>query len=246
MKEISAALVKAQKAFGPALKTGNNPAFRTKYAKLENCIEAVIDALNDNGIMLMQQTHLCEDGVIVETTFLHESGEMLSAGKLHVPAAKHDPQGYGSALTYAKRYSLQSACAIAPEDDDGEAAMKQYRPQEKPQQKPVPQAKPTEHRLSPPAAPVPPKMEGKEGPWQLKVEVDPGEGAFQAWAEVVMDATKLALEQAQSYPDVMAIFRTNANIYKRMEQEPGSNAHAALLEEFKAAKIRFETQKEQA
>lgn len=124
MQKIASALVKAQKAFGPALKSSTNDRFTSKYANLSACVEAVIDALNDNGIMLMQQTHLCEDGVIVETTFIHESGEMLSGGKLHVPAAKQDPQGYGSALTYAKRYSLQSACGIASEDDDGNAAVK--------------------------------------------------------------------------------------------------------------------------
>jgi hypothetical protein len=62
--------------------------------------------------------------VIVETVFVHESGETFSAGKLHVPAAKQDPQGYGSALTYARRYSLMAACGIAPEDDDGNAATK--------------------------------------------------------------------------------------------------------------------------
>jgi hypothetical protein len=60
----------------------------------------------------------------VETVFVHESGEMLECGKLHVPAAKQDPQGYGSALTYARRYSLMAACGIAPEDDDGNAASK--------------------------------------------------------------------------------------------------------------------------
>ena len=60
--------------------------------------------------------------MIVETTFIHESGETFSAGKLHVPASKHDAQGYGSALTYARRYSLMAACGIAPEDDDGNAA----------------------------------------------------------------------------------------------------------------------------
>ena len=127
MKEIAAALVKAQKGFGPALKTSTNPAFRSKYASLENCIEAVIDSLNDNGIMLMQPTHLCEDGVIIETLFLHESGEQLSAGRLHVPATKHDAQGYGSALSYARRYSLLAACGIATEDDDGNGASKTNR-----------------------------------------------------------------------------------------------------------------------
>ena len=103
MKEIFSALVKAQKEFGPALKSSTNPHFRTKYAALDACIEAVIDALNNNGIMLMQQTHPCDDGVIVETTFIHESGQLFSAGKLHIPAGKHDPQGFGGALTYARR-----------------------------------------------------------------------------------------------------------------------------------------------
>jgi hypothetical protein len=127
MKQIASALVKAQKAFGPALKTNTNPHFRSKYADLSACVEAVIDALSANGIFLMQQTSECTDGVIVETVFLHESGEQLTSGKLHVPAAKHDPQGYGSALTYARRYSLMAACGIAPEDDDGNAAVKTYK-----------------------------------------------------------------------------------------------------------------------
>ena len=125
MKNIAAALVKAQKAFGPALKTSTNPHFKSSYADLAACVEAVIEGLNNNGVMLMQQCHESDNGVTVETVFVHESGETMSAGKLHVPAAKQDPQGYGSALTYARRYSLMAACGIAPEDDDGNAASKQ-------------------------------------------------------------------------------------------------------------------------
>lgn len=123
MKQIASALVKAQKGFAPALKSSTNPHFKSKYADLSACVEAVIDSLNANGIMLMQPCHESESGVTVETMFLHESGETISAGKLHVPAAKQDPQGYGSALTYARRYSLMAACGIAPEDDDGNAAV---------------------------------------------------------------------------------------------------------------------------
>lgn len=124
MKQIAQAFVKAQKGFAPALKTANNPHFRSKYADLAACVEAVIDSLNANGIALLQQTHECADGVIVETVLLHESGEQITGGRLHVPAAKQDPQGYGSALTYARRYSLMATCGIAPEDDDGNAASK--------------------------------------------------------------------------------------------------------------------------
>ena len=124
MKNIASALVKAQRGFAPALKTSTNPHFRSKYVDLAGCVEAVVDSLNAAGIALIQRTSQDDTGVTVETVFVHESGEMLECGKLHVPAAKQDPQGYGSALTYARRYSLMAACGIAPEDDDGNAASK--------------------------------------------------------------------------------------------------------------------------
>ena len=124
---IFSAFVRAQKAFGPALKTSSNPHFKSKYADLSACIEAVIDALNAEGIALIQKTHECSDGVAIETVFLHSSGESFSSGVLRVPAVKQDAQGYGSALTYARRYSLMAACGIAPEDDDGNAAARAPR-----------------------------------------------------------------------------------------------------------------------
>jgi hypothetical protein len=150
-QKIAAAFVKAQSQFGAALKTSINPAFarggnKGAYAGLDSCIDAVIGALNANGIALMQPTHECDNGILIETIFMHESGEILSNGKLHVPSAKQDAQGYGSALTYARRYSLMAACGLAPEDDDGNAAVKQ--PKAKPAEiaevkpasaKPVPQ-----------------------------------------------------------------------------------------------------------
>jgi len=125
MKNIASALVKAQRGFAPALKTSTNPHFRSKYVDLAGCVEAVVDSLNAAGIALIQRTSEDATGVTVETVFVHESGEMLECGKLHVPASKQDPQGYGSALTYARRYSLMAACGIAPEDDDGNAASRQ-------------------------------------------------------------------------------------------------------------------------
>lgn len=131
--KIASAFVKAQKAFGPALKSSTNPHFRSRYADLSACVEAVIDALNANGIALMQKTYECKEGVMVETVFVHESGEVMESGMLHVPAVKHDAQGFGSALTYARRYSLMAACGIAPEDDDGNAASR--RPEAKPTSK---------------------------------------------------------------------------------------------------------------
>jgi len=122
MSNIATALIKAKMAFGPVLKVKNNPAFKAKYARLEDCLDAVDDACLANGIALYQETFEAQGGVMVETVFLHSSGESLRCGKLFVPAQKQDPQGYGSALTYARRYSLLSACGIAAEDDDGQSA----------------------------------------------------------------------------------------------------------------------------
>jgi hypothetical protein len=120
--KVAAAFVKAQREFGPALKSHTNPHFRSRYADLSACVEAVIDALNANGIAMTQRTSICDNGIIIETVFIHESGEVLNCGQLHVPASKQDPQGYGSALTYARRYSLLAASGLAPEDDDGNAS----------------------------------------------------------------------------------------------------------------------------
>lgn len=120
--KIAGAFVKAQKEFGPALKTSTNPHFKTKYANLSACVEAVIDALNNNGIAFIQRCYESSDSIQVETVFLHESGEVLETGILRFPIVKNDPQGAMATLTYARRGSLMAACGIAPEDDDGQSA----------------------------------------------------------------------------------------------------------------------------
>jgi hypothetical protein len=225
MKEIFEALVKAQKEFGPALKTSTNPHFRTKYAALDACIEAVIDALNNNGIMLMQQTHLCEDGVIVETTFLHESGQQFSAGKLHIPASKHDPQGFGGALTYARRYSLQAACGIAPEDDDANKATASYI-----------ESKKVEPKLAIKQAlkPVDKVTSGKGGEWNIVLkEREDGD-----WAGAIMDAVNVALELAKSADDVNNIFKVNKAHFDRLKEETPT-VYADALEILKKTKQSF-------
>lgn len=124
----AAALVRAQREFDAALKTSDNTHFRNKYADLAACLQAVVPALHRHGLALLQKTHPDADGVAVETLLIHETGETISGGILRVPAAKRDPQGFGSALTYARRYSLMSACGIAAEDDDGNAAAQALQP----------------------------------------------------------------------------------------------------------------------
>lgn len=141
MNEMIKAFVAAQQAFGPALKTASNPHFRSKYAALDGCVEAVIDGLHANGFALTWRTEPNESGVQAECVLHHESGEVIKSGWLFVPSAKNDPQGFGSALTYARRYTLMSVCGIAPEDDDGNAATKAVQQRQAARQaKPAPKA----------------------------------------------------------------------------------------------------------
>lgn len=121
---IYSAFHRAQMRFGPALKSATNPHFRTKYADLSACVEAVIDSLNAEGLVLTQSTSPHPEGIVVKTILLHTSGSKLFLGELFMPATKHDPQGFGSALTYARRYSLLAAMGLAPEDDDANLATK--------------------------------------------------------------------------------------------------------------------------
>ena len=79
MKNIATALVKAQREFGPALKTSTNPHFRSRYADLSACVEAVMDGLNNNGIALVQQLHEAEHGVTVETVFIDRKSTRLNS-----------------------------------------------------------------------------------------------------------------------------------------------------------------------
>ncbi len=123
------ALVKAHKEIDHVVKEANNPFFKSDYDSLKEVIDSVKKPLNDNWILLQQVAHDSDNGVCVETIF-HGHGGSLSSGKVTIPAAKQDPQAYGSALSYAKRYSLLMACGVATrkEDDDAEAAMQRNKP----------------------------------------------------------------------------------------------------------------------
>lgn len=111
------ALVKAQSEISHASKDKKNPHFNSKYATLEAIIDAVKEPLNKNGIFYQQKVHERENAVCVETIFHGPDGQM-SFGLTTVPLDKNSPQGYGSALTYAKRYSLATACGIGSDEDD--------------------------------------------------------------------------------------------------------------------------------
>lgn len=127
MKALFTAMAKAFPQIEAATKDKTNPHFKSKYADLSTVVEAIKPALCAHGLFFAQATHEQEGGVCVETIVCHESGEQMSFGRLFVPASKQDAQGYGSALTYARRYSLMAAFGVPAEDDDGNAAAKAKR-----------------------------------------------------------------------------------------------------------------------
>jgi len=137
IKELSAAMAKAFASIEGAIKGTTNPAFRSKYADLAAVVDAVKPALADNGLWFLQVTHPNERGVCVETVIYHASGQSVSCGQLFMPASKQDAQGYGSALTYARRYSLMAAFGVPAEDDDGNAGSKPVQARQNGAQQPA-------------------------------------------------------------------------------------------------------------
>lgn len=127
-KSFAEAFVALQAEIKPAIKDATNPAFRSKYADLGAVWEAVKEPLKTNGFAVIQMPQFEGETMYLETILLHTSGEKMS-GRYPLKPMKHDPQGYGSAITYARRYSI---CAIlgviADEDDDGNAASQRTPP----------------------------------------------------------------------------------------------------------------------
>ena len=120
--KIAPALLAAQKEIGAAKKDAENPFFHSTYADLGSVMEACKESLNKNGITVLQPIGTNECGVYVETVLLHESGEWISDGMRISPKSDTNPQDQGSAISYARRYSLQSMVFIPAEDDDANKA----------------------------------------------------------------------------------------------------------------------------
>ncbi len=117
------ALAKAQSEMGKAMKDSKNPHFNSKYADLSSVRDACVPALNDNGFAVIQTNGSDAEGEFVKTIFAHESGGFFET-PIRLRIGKNDMQGYGSAMTYARRFGLMSLAGLAPEDDDGNAAAK--------------------------------------------------------------------------------------------------------------------------
>ena len=122
INEIAKALALVQGMIKGAKKDTDNPYFKSKYADLASVWEAIREALAKNEISVIQPTLPSEkEEILLETVLMHSSGQWVSS-ITQIPVTKVDAQGYGSALTYARRYGLSAMVGVAPEDDDGNAA----------------------------------------------------------------------------------------------------------------------------
>jgi len=123
INELSGAMLKVQAEISPAVKDRENPFAKARYATLNSVVEASRESLLRHGIWLVQYSVPADHGHLgLVTKLIHGASGQWQASLMVMPLAKTDPQGYGSALTYARRYSLAALVGLVVEDDDGEAA----------------------------------------------------------------------------------------------------------------------------
>jgi len=124
--KLTEALAKAQATMENATLNKINPHFKSKYADLAAIFDAVRKPLAAQGLIVTQTTELREGGFVLVTTLAHSSGQFIKS-EYPLPASGK-PQEVGSALTYARRYSLSAIAGIAAdEDDDANAAQEGTR-----------------------------------------------------------------------------------------------------------------------
>ena len=191
------ALVKAYSEITSAEFDKVNPHFKSKYASLESVIKAVKPSLVKNGILYRQVSKYTENGICIETIF-HGHGAELPTGEIFLPVDKRTAQGFGSALTYARRYSLSLACGIgSEEDDDGNQAEKEVGKKSVPKKTPVKKAEPVKEE-----APVKEQVKDEE------------------WAKVFVDGFVQLLIVCKTVEDISSLYKANGDINILKEKFP--------------------------
>tara|TARA_B100000683_G_scaffold277177_1_gene334251 strand:+ start:2137 stop:2805 length:669 start_codon:yes stop_codon:yes gene_type:complete len=124
ISELAEAMIQVQQTLSPALKDAENTFTNSRYATLHSVMNACRDALLEHGIWLTQYPVSVEANQLgLVTKIVHAETGQWQASLLTMPLPKNDPQGYGSAMTYARRYGLSALIGIVTEnDDDGEMA----------------------------------------------------------------------------------------------------------------------------
>lgn len=121
LNELAKALALAQAQIKGAEESGKNPHFNSRYSTLSDVWAAIRIPLTSNGLSIIQTTGIVGDKLILSTMLLHTSGQWI-VGEYEINPDKRSPQGYGSAISYGKRYCLEAIVGVASADDDGNAA----------------------------------------------------------------------------------------------------------------------------
>lgn len=170
--QLAAALSKAQAEMRNPPLDGRNPHFNSRFATLAGVRDTVLPVLAKHGLAVIQSAGSGERGPTLTTLLMHASGQWVETDALVLPATKQDPQGYCSALTYSRRYSLMALAGVVGEDDDdGNAASAQQRQKPQPrQEKPAAAAVPAKPEK--PAKAKDPRTGKEFKEWLLRYDRD--------------------------------------------------------------------------
>ena len=221
-KKLMAARVALQ---GKELKkSGQNKFAGYSYFELGDFLPFIQNIFNDLGLCGVvsynnEYAQLCitdvEDGTVIVITSPMAEANLKGT---------HPIQNLGAVETYQRRYLWMTAMEIVEHDIlDASEPVKETKTVAT---LPKPEAKAT--------GKAPTKVEGREGPWQIKVDVNSADN-LPAWISIVLEATRLALQNASSQKDVMDIFKVNRNIFDKLKAEAPED-HAALMADFKTKK----------
>lgn len=199
--KLAIALSKMQSELEPLKKDSSNPYFKSKYADLSSVWDVLREPLTRNGLAVIQEPGTYENKLVLYTTLIHISGEYIRSA-FEIPVLKQDPQGYGSAITYARRYTLQAITGLAPEDDDGNAASTQ----------------PINGSYSKPAV-VAASSLSKEG-WTGKEIIKGGKNDGKAWEELSGDTIQWYLDNSKS-PAIKSMALKEMQRRDELDQEQG-------------------------
>lgn len=225
-KKLMAARVALQAT--PLKKSGQNKFAGYSYFELGDFLPFIQDIFHKIGLCGVvsynnEYAQLCitdvEDGTVIVITSPMAEANLKGT---------HPIQNLGAVETYQRRYLWMTAMEIVEHDVlDASEPVKETKKVET-----LPRAEPKA------TGKAPTKIEGREGPWQIAVETS-AESDLPKWISLVLDATRLALENAQTQKDVMDIFKVNRNLFDKLKAEAPDD-HAALLADFTTKKNSFE------
>lgn len=219
--ELNGALAKAQAAMKAAPFDKSNPHFKNKYASLASVIDTLRKPLSDSGLSYTQTTEIRDGGFVLVTTLRHSSGQWI-ASEYPLPVAAK-PQELGSALTYARRYSLSAiACIAADEDDDAEGARQNGQTSSAPPAKNGSPIKP--QAVQPPVDPE----TGEVSPHQITAKDE------MAWGALFVAAVNVARDQAE----IDGWLRENESGLSALEGA-APKVHARVMERVNAKSATF-------